>query len=192
MGDFSDRLQRMSTHPHRGFTIFLTGLAAAGKTTIANRLQQLLTGEYARSVTVLDGDVVREMLSSGLTFSRADRELNIRRIGYVAGEVARHGGICVAAAIAPFRGARADARARASRFGGFYEIHVATPLAECERRDPKGLYRQARLGEVRNLPGIDALYEAPEQPELRVDTRLLSVEEETRQVLQLAQRDGLL
>ena len=183
---------RMSTYPHRGFTIFLTGLAAAGKTTIATRLQQLLAAEYGRSVTVLDGDVVREMLSSGLTFSRADRELNIRRIGYVAGEVSRHGGICIVAAIAPYRGARADARARVLQSGGFYEIHVATPLAECERRDPKGLYRQARLGEVRNLPGIDAPYEAPERPELRIDTRLLSVEEETRQILQLAVSDGLL
>ena len=182
----------MNNHPHRGFTIFLTGLAAAGKTTIANRLQQLLVGEYGRSVTVLDGDVVREMLSSGLTFSRADRELNIRRIGYVAGEVSRHGGICIVAAIAPFRGARADAQKRVRQFGNFYEIHVATPLAECERRDPKGLYRQARLGEVRNLPGIDAPYEAPEQPALRIDTRLLSVEEETQQILQLAVSDGLL
>lgn len=182
----------MSTHPHRGFTIFLTGLAAAGKTTIANRLQQLLVDEYGRSVTVLDGDVVREMLSSGLTFSRADRELNIRRIGYVAGEVTRHGGICIVAAIAPFRGARADAQKRVRQIGGFYEIHVATPLAECERRDPKGLYRQARLGEVRNLPGIDAPYEAPEQPALRIDTRLVNVDEETRQILQLALDDGLL
>ena len=135
----------MSIRPHRGFTILLTGLAAAGKTTIASRLHQLLAAEYGRSVTVLDGDVVREMLSSGLTFSRADRELNIRRIGYVAGEVTRHGGICIAAAIAPFRGARADAAARVRQFGRYYEIHVATPLAECERRDPKGLYRQARL-----------------------------------------------
>jgi len=182
----------MSTHLHRGFTILLTGLAAAGKTTIAAQLHQLLVSEYGRSVTVLDGDVVREMLSSGLTFSRADRELNIRRIGFVAGEVTRHGGICIAAAIAPFRGARIDARARVRKFGGFYEVHVATPLAECERRDPKGLYRQARLGEVRNLPGVDAPYEAPEQPDLRIDTRLLSVEEEAQQILELAIRDGLL
>jgi len=191
-GRSSDYRQQMSTHLHRGFTILLTGLAAAGKTTIAAQLHQLLVSEYGRSVTVLDGDVVREMLSSGLTFSRADRELNIRRIGFVAGEVTRHGGICIAAAIAPFRGARIDARARVRKFGGFYEVHVATPLAECERRDPKGLYRQARLGEVRNLPGVDAPYEAPEQPDLRIDTRLLSVEEEAQQILELAIRDGLL
>jgi len=191
-GRLSNHPQRMSIRPHRGFTILLTGLAAAGKTTIATRLHQLLAAEYGRSVTVLDGDVVREMLSSGLTFSRADRELNIRRIGYVAGEVTRHGGICIAAAIAPFRGARADAAARVRQFGRYYEIHVATPLAECERRDPKGLYRQARLGEVRNLPGIDAPYEVPEQPDLRIDTRLLGVEEETRLILALAAGDGLL
>ncbi|MDR3419300.1 MAG: adenylyl-sulfate kinase [Nevskia sp.] len=182
----------MKTSPLRGFTLFLTGLAGAGKTTIAQRVNELLLDEYWRTVTILDGEVVREMVSSGLTFSRADRELNIRRIGYVAGEITRHGGICIAAAIAPFRVARADVRARIGALGAYYEIHVATPLAECEKRDPKGLYRMARQGLVKNVPGVDAVYEEPEKPELRIDTSFLSVEEEARQVLQLPVRDGLL
>lgn len=175
-----------------GFTILLTGLAAAGKTTLAERLQEILRDEYQRTVTVLDGDVVREMLSTGLSFSRADRELNIRRIGYVAAEVTRHGGICIAAAIAPFRVAREDIRRRVSPLGGYYEVHVATPLEECRRRDPKGLYRQAALGAVTNLPGVDAPYETPLAPELRIDTLRLDVDQEARLILELPLNEGLL
>lgn len=177
--------------PH-GFSIFLTGLAAAGKTTIALALQEELTQRYQRSITLLDGDVIREMLSTGLTFSRADRELNIRRIAYLAGEVTRHGGICIAAAIAPFRSARAEARQRISAVGGFYEVYVATSLSECRRRDPKGLYRQADLGAVKHLPGVDVPYEEPEQPDLRLDTQTLTVEQEVQAILALLIQDGLL
>jgi sulfate adenylyltransferase len=175
----------------RGFTLFMTGLPGAGKTTLAGRLKDVLESRQ-RSVTVLDGDIVREMLSSGLTFSRADRELNLRRIGYVAAEVTRHGGICICAVIAPFRSAREEARARISQFGGFYEIHLATPLAICETRDPKGLYKRARRGEIRNFTGIDDPYEKPEAPDLILDASRMSVDDEVRKVLDLASRDKLL
>ena len=119
-----------------GFTLFLPGLPGAGKTTVSRRLVETLEKDYGRPTTLLDGDIVREMLSSGLTFTRADRELNIRRIGYVASEVTRHGGICVCAAIAPYRAARADARHRVDGVGKFYEVHDSTPLQVCEQSDP--------------------------------------------------------
>ena len=182
----------MSASPRRGFTLFLTGLSGAGKTTISEHLAQAIQAEHGRPVTVLDGDVVREMLSSGLTFSRADRELNIRRIGYVAGEVTRHGGICVCAAIAPFRSSRAEVRARISQLGGFYEIYVATPLAVCESRDTKGLYKKARRGEIKGFTGVDDPFEIPEDPELSIDTSKLALEDSVKKILALPLRDGLL
>lgn len=176
----------------RGFTVFMTGLSGAGKSTLSERLRVLIESEHRRTVTLLDGDIVREMLSSGLTFSRADRELNLRRIGYVAGEVTRHGGICICAAIAPFRSAREEARARISPLGGFYEIHVSTPLAVCETRDPKGLYRKARRGEIKGFTGIDDPFEAPEHPDLYVDTSMVTIDEGARRILALLQKDRLL
>jgi sulfate adenylyltransferase len=182
----------MSASARRGFTLFMTGLSGSGKSTLASSLAETIERDHGRPVTVLDGDIVREMLSSGLTFSRADRELNIRRIGYVAGEVTRHGGICVCAAIAPFRSARAEVRARVSSHGGFYEIYVATPLAVCEARDPKGLYRKARRGEIKGFTGVDDPFEAPERPELQVDTSKLKPEDAVKKILALPQRDGLL
>jgi len=176
----------------RGFTLFMTGLPCAGKSTLAGALKHKLETQHKRSVTVLDGDVVREMLSSGLTFSRTDRELNLRRIGYVAGEVTRHGGICICAAIAPFRSARDEARARISQVGGFYEIYVATPLAVCETRDPKGLYRRARRGEIKNFTGIDDPFEPPARADIVIDASKMTVEEEVRRILDLPVRDQLL
>lgn len=183
----------MSQTQHKnGFTLFLTGLPGAGKTTVSRRLLETLEKEYGRPTTLLDGDIVREMLSSGLTFTRADRELNIRRIGYVASEVTRHGGICVAAAIAPYRAARSDARNRVEGVGKFYEIHVSTPLQVCEQRDPKGLYKKARRGEIKGFTGVDDPFEAPERPELAIDTSKLKVEESVECILALPIRDGLL
>lgn len=182
----------MSASPRRGFTLFMTGLSGAGKSTLSKQAAEAIQALYQRPVTILDGDIVREMLSSGLTFSRADRELNLRRIGYVAGEVTRHGGICICAAIAPFRSARAEVRARISQVGGFYEIHIATPLAVCESRDPKGLYKKARRGEIKGFTGIDDPFEVPEEPELSLDTSMLAPEESVRRILALPQRDGLL
>lgn len=182
----------MSAIARRGFTLFMTGLSGAGKSTISERLMATIQKDYGRPVTILDGDIVREMLSSGLTFSRADRELNIRRIGYVAGEVTRHGGICICAAIAPFRSARDEARARISQLGSFFEIHIATPLAVCEQRDPKGLYKKARKGEIKGFTGIDDPFEAPEKPELHLDTSQYSVDESVDRILSLPKAQGLL
>lgn len=182
----------MADMANRGFTLFMTGLSGAGKSTICERLCKVIEDEYQRPVTMLDGDIVREMLSSGLTFSRADRELNIRRIGYVAGEVTKHGGICICAAIAPFASSRAEARERIGKVGGFYELHIATPLAVCEDRDPKGLYKKARRGEIKGFTGIDDPYEAPRNPELVVDTSRSTLEDEVRKILSLPIRDGLL
>ena len=175
-----------------GFTLFLTGLSGAGKSTLAAKLVELIEKRYQRPVTVLDGDIVREMLSSGLTFSKADRELNIRRIGFVAAEVTKHGGICICAAIAPYRSSRAEARQRVSRYGRFYEIHVSTPLDVCEQRDVKGLYARARRGELKGLTGIDDPFEKPEAPECVVDTSWLRHDEAAERILQLAIKEQLL
>ncbi len=182
----------MTASPRRGFTLFLTGLSGAGKSTLSERVAQVIQADYQRPATILDGDIVREMLSSGLTFSRADRELNLRRIGYVAGEVTRHGGICICAAIAPFRTARAEVRARISQLGGFYEIYVATPLAVCESRDPKGLYKKARRGEIKGFTGIDDPFEIPEHAEISIDTSRIAIDDAVKKILALPARDGLL
>ncbi|HUP91021.1 MAG TPA: adenylyl-sulfate kinase [Solimonas sp.] len=176
----------------RGFTLFLTGLSGAGKSTLAEALKAEIESRRGRAVTLLDGDVVREMLSSGLTFSRSDRELNIRRIGYVAAEVVRHGGVCVCAVIAPFASSRDEARQRISDYGRFYEVYVSTPLEVCETRDPKGLYRRARRGELKSFTGIDDPFEAPRKPDLALDTSRIGVAESVRRVLALPERDGLL
>jgi len=175
----------MSGSGTRGFTLFMTGLSGAGKSTICERLCGVIEGKYKRPVTMLDGDIVREMLSSGLTFSRADREFNIRRIGYVAGEVTKHGGICICAVIAPFRSSRAEARARIEKVGKFYELYIATPLAVCEQRDPKGLYKKARRGEIKGFTSIDDPFEAPEHAELVIDTSRSTLEDEVRKILVL-------
>jgi sulfate adenylyltransferase len=178
--------------PRPGFTLFLTGLPGAGKSTLSQRLIRLLNRDHRRSVTLLDGDIVREMISSGLSFSRGDREMNIRRIGYVASEVTKHGGICICAVIAPYRDARREARERISGVGHFFEVYVSTPLAVCERRDPKGLYARARRGEIRGFTGVDDPFEIPEAPELAVDTSQLTVDEAAEKILRLPEREGLL
>ena len=143
-----------------GFCIWLTGLPAAGKTTIAKALQVELE-KRGRVVTMLDGDgAMRQVLSTGLGFTKDDRDLNVRRAGFVAGEVIRHGGVAICALVSPY----ADARAGVSRTIGpnFVEVYVRTPLHICERRDPKGLYRRARAGELKHLTGIDDPYEEPD------------------------------
>jgi sulfate adenylyltransferase len=175
-----------------GFTLFLTGLSGAGKSTIAAELVRQIEELHQRPVTLLDGDIVREMLSSGLTFSKGDRELNIRRIGYVAAEVTRHGGICVCAAIAPYRSSRAEARERIGRYGRFYEVFVSTPLAVCEQRDTKGLYARARRGEIKSFTGVDDPFEPPLTPEIAVDASRGNVGDEVRRILALPIKDGVL
>ncbi len=152
-----------------GFTIWLTGLSASGKTTIGH----LVAGELERRglvVDVLDGDVVRTHLSQGLGFSKEDRDTNIARIGWVASRLSRAGAAVVVAAISPYEAARARARTLIEEHATFVEVHVATGIEECERRDPKGLYAKARTGEVAEFTGVSAPYEVPERPELRLHT----------------------
>lgn len=159
-------------HPgdaQRGAVLLFTGLSGSGKSTIAQALISLLHERSARPVTLLDGDLVRKHLSKGLGFSREDRDANVTRIGFVASEVARHGGLAICAPIAPYATARSEVRRLAEAVGDFIEIHVATPLETCEARDRKGLYAKARSGELKQFTGISDPYEAPEQPELRLD-----------------------
>jgi sulfate adenylyltransferase len=165
----------------QGFCLWFTGLSAAGKSTIAEILTTLLL-EHGRQVTLLDGDVIRTHLSKGLGFSKEDREINIRRIGFVASELVRHRGIVICAAISPYRATRNECR---QMVGGdrFIEVFVDTPLAVCERRDPKGMYARAREGGIKGFTGIDDPYEPPTSPEIVLDTVQFSAEENARQVL---------
>ncbi|MFE9245159.1 adenylyl-sulfate kinase [Nocardiopsis sp. NPDC006938] len=153
----------------RGLTLLFTGLSGSGKSTIARGVSDGVR-RSGRTVSLLDGDVVRRVLSKGLTFSRADRELNIRRIGFVAAEITRHGGVAVCAPIAPYAAGRAEVRAMVEEFGDFFLVHVATPLEECEARDRKGLYAQARAGEIPEFTGVSDPYEEPTDADLVVDT----------------------
>ena len=147
--------------------LFFTGLSGSGKSTVAQAVIDALLEHGERTVTSLDGDVVRRMLSAGLTFSRADRDTNIRRIGWVAAEISRHGGVAVCSPIAPFDATRQDVRAMTEAGGAFFLVHVATPLEECERRDRKGLYAKARGGQIPDFTGISSPYEEPDDADLR-------------------------
>jgi adenylyl-sulfate kinase len=167
--------------PRPGVTVFLTGLSGAGKSTIADALIAELTAE-GRPVTVLDGDVVRTHLSSELSFSKEHRDLNIRRIGFVAGEVVKHGGTVVVAAIAPYETAREEARKLVEEHGRFVLVHLATPLAVCEARDVKGLYAKARAGEIPEFTGVSDPYEPPARAEVTIDTSVTPLEESVAQI----------
>jgi sulfate adenylyltransferase len=164
-----------------GVTVFLTGLSGAGKSTVADALVAQLETE-GRTVTVLDGDVVRTHLSSELTFSREHRDLNIRRIGWVAGEIVRHGGTVVVAAIAPYEAAREQARALVQEHGRFVLVHLATPLEVCEARDVKGLYARARSGEIAEFTGVSDPYEPPARAEVTIDTSVTPLEESVARI----------
>lgn len=167
-----------------GLVVFFTGLSGSGKSTIARALVDHLLETTDRTVTSLDGDVVRRHLSAGLSFSPADRETNIRRIGWVAAEVARHGGVAVCSPIAPYDATRQEVRRMVADAGGrFVLVHVATPVEECERRDRKGLYAKARAGDIGEFTGISAPYEAPADADVVVDTTGISVEAALRPVL---------
>ena len=168
----------------RGLVVFLTGLSGSGKSTVARGVADHLRETGDRTVTLLDGDVVRRELSAGLGFSKHDRDLNVRRIGWVAAEVARHRGMAICCPIAPYAAARQTAREMAAAAGaGFVLVHVATPLEVCERRDRKGLYAKARAGLITGMTGIDDPYEVPTDAELTIDTSQLSVDEAVAAVL---------
>src|SRR5262245_22669156 len=175
----------MESYPPRhrqGVCVWFTGLSGAGKSTTAEVLTTLVL-ERGRQVTVLDGDVVRTHLSKGLGFSKEDRDTNIRRIGFVAAEIVRHGGVAVAAAVSPYRATRDEVRHMVGE-DRFVEVFVDTPLDVCERRDSKGVYAKARRGEITGFTGIDDPYEAPEHPEITLDTVVSTPEQNARRVLE--------
>ncbi|WP_370250972.1 bifunctional sulfate adenylyltransferase/adenylylsulfate kinase, partial [Nioella sp.] len=167
----------------QGFTVFFTGFSGSGKSTIANALMVKLMEMGGRPVTLLDGDIVRKNLSSELGFSKEHRDLNIRRIGYVASEITKNGGIAICAPIAPYATTRRAVREDVEQFGAFVEVHVATSIAECERRDRKGLYKLAREGKIKEFTGISDPYDVPQNPELSIETENTEVDNCAHQVL---------
>ncbi|MEB3371811.1 adenylyl-sulfate kinase [Saccharopolyspora mangrovi] len=185
--------QQRRLHPPlaaRGFTVLFTGLSGAGKSTLARALRDELSRHDHRAVTLLDGDVVRRTLCEGLGFSAEDRSRNVRRIGYVAAEITRHGGAAICAPIAPYHADRDAVRRMVREAGGFVLVHVATPLGECERRDRKGLYRRARTGSLPEFTGISAPYEFPDDADLVLDTSELSQDEAVERVVALLRERG--
>ena len=174
----------------QGFTVFFSGLSGSGKSTIANGLLVKLLEHGKRRVTLLDGDIVRTHLSSELGFSKEHRELNIKRIGYVASEITKNGGIAICAPIAPFKESRQINRKLISEVGAYIQIFVSTPLEECERRDVKGLYAKARAGIVKGFTGIDDPFERPESSEINIDTTDISPEEAVQQVMLYLENHG--
>jgi sulfate adenylyltransferase len=182
--DVVEELRR--THPPRkeqGFTLFFTGLSGAGKSTIANVLLVKLLERGGRPVTLLDGDIVRKHLSSELGFSKEHRDINIRRIGFVASEITKNGGIAICAPIAPYDSVRKEVRAMIEPVGGFILIHLATPLDVCEGRDRKGMYAKARQGIIKEFTGISDPYEEPKDAEMRIDTSELTPEEAAQEIV---------
>ncbi|WP_397543608.1 bifunctional sulfate adenylyltransferase/adenylylsulfate kinase [Roseovarius salis] len=183
------------TRPPRaqqGFTVFFTGLSGSGKSTIANALMVKLMEMGGRPVTLLDGDVVRKHLSSELGFSKEHRDLNIQRIGYVASEITKNGGIAICAPIAPYAATRRKVRGMIEQYGAFCEVYVATSLEECERRDRKGLYKLAREGKIKEFTGISDPYDVPQEPELTVETEGMDVDNCAHQVVLKLEQMGLI
>ena len=178
----------------QGFAVFFTGLSGSGKSTVANVLLVKLLEMGGRPVTLLDGDVVRKNLSSELGFSKEHRDINIRRIGYVASEIAKHGGVAICAPIAPYDRTRKDVRALVEGLGGggFILVHVATPIEVCEARDRKGLYAKARAGLVKEFTGISDPYEAPSDAELVIDTTEITPAEAAQQILLYLETEGFI
>lgn len=191
--DVVEELRR--SYPPRsqqGFTVFFTGLSGSGKSTIANALLVKLLERGGRPVTILDGDLVRKNLSSELGFSKEHRDLNIQRIGFVAAEITRHGGIAICAPIAPYASVRADVRAMADGLGGFVLVHAATPLDVCESRDRKGLYAKARAGIIETFTGISDPYEEPTDAEIVIDTTKVTPEGAADRILDYLRSEGYL
>lgn len=196
-GVVSARLEAALSRAHpprtaRGLVVLMTGLSGSGKSTVAAELVTLLAETSDRDVTLLDGDLVRTLLSAGLTFSRGDRDLNVRRIGWVAAEVARHGGTAVCAPIAPYAAVRAEVRSMVEQAGGvLLLVHVSTPLEVCEARDRKGLYARARSGELPHFTGVSDPYEVPQDADVRVDTSQGTARDSALVVLDEIRRRGL-
>ena len=183
------------TYPPRykqGLTVFFTGLSGSGKSTIANVLMTKFLEMGGRPVTLLDGDLVRKHLSSELGFSKEHRDINIRRIGYVASEITKNGGIAICAPIAPYDAVRKQVREMIEPFGGFVLVHIATPVEVCEQRDRKGLYAKARAGILKEFTGISDPYEAPANAEVMIDTTELSPEEAAQEIILHLERQGFI
>ncbi|HEX6899490.1 MAG TPA: bifunctional sulfate adenylyltransferase/adenylylsulfate kinase [Thermoanaerobaculia bacterium] len=189
--EVAEELRR--THPPRqkqGFTVFLTGLSGAGKSTIASALLVKFMETGGRPVTLLDGDIVRKNLSSELNFSKEHRDINIRRIGFVASEITKNGGIAICAPIAPYDAVRKEVRAMVEPGGGFVLVFIATPIDVCEERDRKGLYAKARAGILKEFTGISDPYEEPSDADVVIDTTKLSPEEAAQEILLYLEKEG--
>lgn len=174
----------------QGFTIFFTGLSSSGKSTVAKVLLGKFLEMSGRPVTLLDGDIVRKNLSSELGFSKEHRDLNIKRIGFVASEITKNGGIAICAPIAPYEEVRKYNRELISQVGGYIEVYISTPIEVCEKRDRKGLYAKARAGIVKNFTGISDPYEIPKKPEIILDTAIMSPDEAAQEVLLYLEKEG--
>lgn len=180
-------------HPpksHQGVCIFFTGLSGSGKTTVANALQERLMEMQDKKISILDGDHVRKMISKDLTFSREDRMLNVQRIGWIAGEICKHGGQVICAPIAPHEEARNLARYEVENYGGFCLVHLKTPVEVCEERDRKGLYKLARAGKITNFTGLDDPYESPKHAEVSINTGDTPVEKSVDMIVQWLRDNG--
>jgi sulfate adenylyltransferase len=167
----------------QGFTVFLTGLSGAGKSTVAKIVYSRFLEIGERPVTLLDGDIVRQNLSNELSFSKEHRDINVRRIGFVASEITKNRGIAICAPIAPYESTRREVRSKIEEYGGFIEVHVSTPIEECEKRDRKGMYAKARAGLIKGFTGVDDPYEEPESPALRINTTDLTPDEAAQEIL---------
>jgi sulfate adenylyltransferase len=186
-----DELRKAYPPPsQQGFTVFCTGLSGAGKSTIAKVLFSKILEIGDRPVTLLDGDIVRHNLSSELSFSKEHRDINVRRIGFVACEITKNRGIAICAPIAPYERTRLEIRRAIEEYGGFIEVHVSTPLEECEKRDRKGMYAKARAGLIKGYTGIDDPYEEPKAPELRINTTQISPDEAAQEILLYLGQNG--
>ena len=183
---------RKSYPPPRkqGLTVFFTGLSGAGKSTLAKILYARFLELGDRPVTLLDGDIVRQNLSRELNFSKEHRDINVRRIGFVASEITKNRGIAICAPIAPYTLTRAEIRKLIEGYGGFVEVHVATPIEECEKRDRKGMYAKARAGLIKGFTGVDDPYEPPETPEIRIDTTHMTPNEAVKDILLFLNEKG--
>jgi sulfate adenylyltransferase len=176
----------------KGFTLFFTGLPGAGKSTVAKAMRVKLLEAGTRPVTLLDGDIVRKHLSKKLGFSKEDRDINIKRIGFVASEITKNGGVAICAPIAPYDATRKEVRRMIEKRGSFILVHVSTPVSVCEERDPKGMYAKARAGIIREFTGVSDPYEVPQDAEIVIDTSILQPEEAADKIVQYIAKEGYL